>query len=190
MGKNFEQPNFRFALLGLGDSNYSAFCQGPKLVYQDLIKKGAVPVIEPGWADNGVGLEVVVEPWIEKLWESISRHEKQSSFQISTAVAPLRPEQGTTSRNRRQMTDVDGIRGTMAANLRHLKIQKWRERLGGKTLQTNSLSALALPEDSALTVPSASTPFLKLDIASPPPDTWKTDQDGCPSPHFKVNKSL
>lgn len=65
--------HLRFGLLGLGDSNYSAFCQGPKVIYQALVNKGALPILAPGWADDGVGLEVVVEPWIDQLWEAASK---------------------------------------------------------------------------------------------------------------------
>ena len=64
--------SFRFALLGLGDSNYSAFCQGPKVIYQALVDRGAKAILPPGWADDGIGLEVVVEPWIDNLWEAVS----------------------------------------------------------------------------------------------------------------------
>ena len=69
---------YRFALLGLGDSNYSSFCQGPRTIYESLIRRGGVPITQPAWADNGVGLEVTVEPWIENLWRALADIAKAS----------------------------------------------------------------------------------------------------------------
>lgn len=45
----------RFAQLGLGDSNYSQFCNGPKTLHERLLDLGAEPFYEPAWADDGVG---------------------------------------------------------------------------------------------------------------------------------------
>ena len=61
----------RFAYLGLGDSNYSQFCNGPKTLRERLLDLGAEEFADPGWADDGVGLEEVVEPWIEGLWGAL-----------------------------------------------------------------------------------------------------------------------
>ena len=56
----------------------------------------------------------------------------------------------------------------MEEDLRHLKIEKWRQRLGGSRHQDDNglLAALTLPEDAVLTVPSAPAPFLKLDLTA------------------------
>jgi len=61
----------RFALLGLGDTNYNDFCAAPKALLRRLTELGAKPFYPPGWGDNGTGLEEVVEPWIEGLWEAL-----------------------------------------------------------------------------------------------------------------------
>ena len=58
-----------FALLGLGDTNYNQFCNAPKALYRRLSELGAKPFHPAGWADDGTGLEEVVEPWIEGLWD-------------------------------------------------------------------------------------------------------------------------
>ena len=47
--------HIRFAILGLGDSNYSQFCNGPKTLHERLVDLGAKTFYEPGWADDGVG---------------------------------------------------------------------------------------------------------------------------------------
>ncbi len=57
--------NLHYALLGLGDTNYTQFCNGPKLFYKLFNQLGAKCFYGPEWADDGTGLECVVEPFIE-----------------------------------------------------------------------------------------------------------------------------
>ena len=45
----------KFAILGLGDTNYTQFCNGPKTLHSRLQDLGAQEFYEPGWADDGVG---------------------------------------------------------------------------------------------------------------------------------------
>jgi len=66
----------QFALLGLGDTNYSQFCAAPRALHRRLVELGARPFFEAAWADDGTGLEEVVEPWIEGLWEALNKMEK------------------------------------------------------------------------------------------------------------------
>nr|XP_039256966.1 methionine synthase reductase-like [Styela clava] len=63
-----------YALLGLGDSNYSTFCGGPKTLQRSLKKLGAKSFYSSGFADDGTDLEMVVEPWIEGLWPALKSH--------------------------------------------------------------------------------------------------------------------
>lgn len=61
--------NLSFTVLGLGDTNYENFCATGKRVDRALSKLGAQRFYNRGDADDGVGLELVVEPWIEGLWK-------------------------------------------------------------------------------------------------------------------------
>ena len=61
----------QYTVLGLGDTNYNQFCNGPKNLHRRLKELGACLFYQPGWADDGTGLELVVEPWIEGLWTAI-----------------------------------------------------------------------------------------------------------------------
>jgi len=63
--------NLRFAFLALGDSNYTNFCNCGKTIEKRLLQLGAKPFYLTGCADDAVGLEVTVEPWIDGLWEAI-----------------------------------------------------------------------------------------------------------------------
>lgn len=61
-----------YALLGLGDTNYTTFLGFPKAVEKQLKKLGAKQFYKSGWADDAVGLENVVDPWIENLWPALT----------------------------------------------------------------------------------------------------------------------
>ncbi|XP_075442295.1 methionine synthase reductase isoform X2 [Ascaphus truei] len=84
--QNKELPDDHFAhlkygLLALGDSEYTYFCNGGKIIDRRLQELGAKHFYETGYADDCIGLELVVEPWIEGLWaalkELMSRTENQ-----------------------------------------------------------------------------------------------------------------
>lgn len=60
-----------YALLGLGDTNYENFCNAAKKIDVALIGAGASAFTPRGLADDGTGLESVVEPWIEKLYAAL-----------------------------------------------------------------------------------------------------------------------
>uniref|UniRef100_A0A8R1HV41 Methionine synthase reductase n=1 Tax=Caenorhabditis japonica TaxID=281687 RepID=A0A8R1HV41_CAEJA len=57
-----------YAILGLGDSNYSSYQTIPRKIDKQLAALGANRLFERGEADDQVGLELAVEPWIEQLF--------------------------------------------------------------------------------------------------------------------------
>eukprot|EP01088_Endostelium_zonatum_P008984 TRINITY_DN22178_c0_g1_i1.p1 TRINITY_DN22178_c0_g1~~TRINITY_DN22178_c0_g1_i1.p1 ORF type:complete len:815 (-),score=223.72 TRINITY_DN22178_c0_g1_i1:77-2521(-) len=62
----------KYALLGLGDSNYATFQAIPKKLDAKLLSLGATKFLARGEADDATGLEDVVEPWIDDLFECLN----------------------------------------------------------------------------------------------------------------------
>ncbi|XP_062566305.1 methionine synthase reductase-like [Saccostrea cucullata] len=65
--------HLNYALLGLGDSNYTNFCNAGKTLDKRLEELGARRFYPCGWADDAVGLEQAVEPWIEGLFPALKQ---------------------------------------------------------------------------------------------------------------------
>lgn len=81
----------RYALLGLGDTNYENFCAAGKRVDAALRKLGAVRLGPRADADDAVGLETVVEPFIASLYpllvEAVASAAAAAGVGASAAVA-------------------------------------------------------------------------------------------------------
>ncbi|XP_053449048.1 methionine synthase reductase isoform X2 [Nycticebus coucang] len=85
--------HLRYGLLGLGDSEYTYFCNGGKIIDKRLQELGARHFYDTGHADDCVGLELVVEPWISGLWAALTEHFQSNREQekISGALSMASP---------------------------------------------------------------------------------------------------
>uniref|UniRef100_A0A2K6DWE5 Methionine synthase reductase n=1 Tax=Macaca nemestrina TaxID=9545 RepID=A0A2K6DWE5_MACNE len=82
--------HLRYGLLGLGDSEYTYFCNGGKIIDKRLQELGARHFYDTGHADDCVGLELVVEPWIAGLWPALREHFRSSRGQEEiSGTAPV-----------------------------------------------------------------------------------------------------
>lgn len=63
--------NLNYAILGLGDTNYTTFCGGPKSFHNKFQDLGGKCIYGPFWADDGTGLDIEVEPFKEGLWNAL-----------------------------------------------------------------------------------------------------------------------
>jgi len=76
-----------FAVLGLGDSNYTNFCNCPKGILSRLQDLGATSFYEAGFGDDAVGLEEVVEPWIDQLFPSLRQLlNKENTMDVNSNI--------------------------------------------------------------------------------------------------------
>ncbi|XP_065882526.1 methionine synthase reductase-like isoform X2 [Dysidea avara] len=109
-----------YTVLGLGDSNYSKFCNMGKLLDERMNSLGATRFYDAGFADDAVGLEAVVEPWIEGLWNALSSLFDQNSNEMSKSpsrsntrilpeVAPAKPLR-TQNSNESILSSPDELR--------------------------------------------------------------------------------
>lgn len=62
----------KVAVLGLGDTNYDKFCYAAKTLHKRFLELGAVEFYRAGFADEAIGLDTVVEPWISGLWKALA----------------------------------------------------------------------------------------------------------------------
>ncbi|KAL1783770.1 methionine synthase reductase [Sigmodon hispidus] len=85
--------HLHYGLLGLGDSEYTYFCNGGKVIDKRLQELGAQHFYGTGHADDCVGLELVVEPWIAGLWAALTKHFKSLGGQeeMSDALPQASP---------------------------------------------------------------------------------------------------
>ncbi|NXG13504.1 MTRR reductase, partial [Grallaria varia] len=84
--------HLQYGLLGLGDSEYMFFCNGGKTVDRRLQELGAQHFYDTGLADDCVGLELVVDPWIDGLWLALKKalllqKEKEGMNSVVDAVS-------------------------------------------------------------------------------------------------------
>uniref|UniRef100_A0A8C7QPJ9 Methionine synthase reductase n=1 Tax=Oncorhynchus mykiss TaxID=8022 RepID=A0A8C7QPJ9_ONCMY len=84
-----------YAFLALGDTNYADFCKCGKTIDSRLLDLGAKHFYATGHADDGVGLELVLDPWLEGLWERVSLNETPESV-VSERKSVLTTQSGQT----------------------------------------------------------------------------------------------
>nr|XP_002741834.2 PREDICTED: methionine synthase reductase-like [Saccoglossus kowalevskii] len=124
---NDHLKQLKYTLLGLGDSNYSNFCNNGKNFDKRLNDLGGQRFYPSGFADDAVGLEIVVEPWIEGLWKALrqelkmdhSNHDDVQTENLSKELENIKLveneqtdsliEVSETERTKRNETEIDAI---------------------------------------------------------------------------------
>ncbi|KAJ9466607.1 putative methionine synthase reductase [Diplonema papillatum] len=81
--------NVRFGVLGLGDQNYNCFCGFGRDLDVRLGELGGQRFVERGEADEAVGLEIVVEPWIGKVLDLLPRVLEVPPVSYAQSSAPM-----------------------------------------------------------------------------------------------------
>ena len=104
--KNANQSNshllthVRFAVLGLGSTDYSKYMHAPRYVHQKLRELGAKEFYYMGEADDATGLEATFEPWLEGIQAAVLSEVDQLNSLTSQAVEdllkPIAKDESTT----------------------------------------------------------------------------------------------
>jgi len=172
--KSDHLAHLRYTILGLGDTNYTNFCQCPKDFHQRLQALGAQTFYAPGWADDGTGLDVVCDPWIEGLWSVLKKEAavaaagadigKEGSGVDGVTKDSSAPLNGTISTATSTAT-VNGVSASScslpsvsAASSASCTTSAVADRPSTASL-TRSIAPLC---DAALSVPTESPAFLDL----------------------------
>ncbi|KAI8093114.1 uncharacterized protein BX664DRAFT_357588 [Halteromyces radiatus] len=87
----------QITLLGLGDTNYSNFNNTVKRIEKKCKELGATIFYEKGLADDAEGLENVVDPWIEKLWDALPKVLESSGAPAETSIDKVTETLKTTT---------------------------------------------------------------------------------------------
>ncbi|XP_039522695.1 methionine synthase reductase isoform X3 [Pimephales promelas] len=111
--------HLRYALLALGDTNYANFCNGGKTIDSLLQRLGAKHFYATGHADDGTGLEVVVDPWIEGLWDALKK--KLSGMSASDQTGDTRSD-CTQDNNHKNASGQEKNKSDVEVDLHLLKL--------------------------------------------------------------------
>uniref|UniRef100_S4RH50 Methionine synthase reductase n=1 Tax=Petromyzon marinus TaxID=7757 RepID=S4RH50_PETMA len=143
-----------FFSAGLGDTNYTNFCNCGRTMDRRLAELGAQRFYQTGHADDAVGTELVAEPWVEGLWEAL--------------VSECKQEGGGTSRVGERVADVSPPR---ERDQEHGDAGKQISESTEKTLDQTQPEKPLVPSltvsvpplsEATLQVPSLPEPYLQL----------------------------
>ncbi|XP_039698731.1 methionine synthase reductase isoform X2 [Pteropus medius] len=151
--------HLRYGLLGLGDSEYTYFCNGGKVIDRRLQELGARRFYDTGHADDCVGLELVVEPWIDGLWAALAKlFVSSSEGEMSGALTAAPGASGTTDAAKPELIHVE-------SQVELLRL----DDPGGKDSEVSEQNGASRGQSSALTAdfePSLTRSVPPLSLAS------------------------
>lgn len=110
-----EQQPFRhcaFAVLALGDTNYDSFCHTGKQVDKKMAELGGTRALKIACADEALGLEDVVEPWVSDILKKVTEECRPkgtvSSGTFNTDTTTKEKDDAQTTVTPEQETDKQG----------------------------------------------------------------------------------
>lgn len=175
--------HLRYALLALGDTNYANFCNGGKTIDSLLQRLGAKHFYATGHADDGTGLEVVVDPWIEGLWDALKKTFSGMSASNQTGAAR---SDCTQDNNLKNASGQEKNKSDLEVDLHLLKLSEVHspnEKTASETHSTTLVASLkqSVPplSESVLKVPALPPSYLEvvLEQASTEGETVPSGKD-------------
>ncbi|NXW88498.1 MTRR reductase, partial [Alopecoenas beccarii] len=165
--------HLQYGLLGLGDSEYTFFCNGGKTVDRRLQELGAQHFYDTGLADDCVGLELVVDPWIDGLWLALrdaflSQQEKEGmssnadTISSSLSAAPHdMDELNLSSEVRNLKLEDEGVRSSNVLSQKSVDIH-----LAASTRDTEPSLVHSVPpvSQSALNIPALPPDYIEVEF--------------------------
>ncbi|RIB11914.1 hypothetical protein C2G38_2202195 [Gigaspora rosea] len=101
----------KFSILGLGDTNYSNFNNTAKRLEKKLLDLGGTSFYNTGLADDAVGLESIVDPWIANLWPALAnvcvKKQKDSGIDVTESIVSLSIKDNSQNTNNDQSNEND-----------------------------------------------------------------------------------
>ncbi|KAG2458421.1 methionine synthase reductase isoform X1 [Polypterus senegalus] len=160
--------HLHYALLGLGDSNYSNFCNCGKTIDKRLGELGAQQFYASGYADDGVGLELVVEPWIEGLWDALRKFVTSA---MSTSQKDTNNHVGDHNA-KNEMRTIESAVTDLNLHLLSLDESSSKDESGGscnivaegEVLEASLTRSVSPLSESSLNVPALPAPFLDVEL--------------------------
>ncbi|KAI4891904.1 hypothetical protein NFI96_015861, partial [Prochilodus magdalenae] len=160
--------HLHYALLALGDTNYANFCNCGKTIDSRLQELGAKHFYATGHADDGTGLEIVVDPWIEGLWEALRRTFARMSVSNQEGIA-----QGQdTEKSIQQEAPIQGKLDSAAVSLNLLKltdVETQKEKAETSVSESKSTETHKAPLEASLIRSVAPLSGSSLNVPALPP---------------------
>uniref|UniRef100_A0A672NQB5 Methionine synthase reductase n=1 Tax=Sinocyclocheilus grahami TaxID=75366 RepID=A0A672NQB5_SINGR len=167
--------HLHYALLALGDTNYANFCNGGKTIDSRLQQLGAKHFYATGHADDGTGLEVVVDPWIEGLWDALKKTfssmatSDQQDTDLSDCTQDDFHKNASVDLHLLKLSETDSQKGKAITS----------DSIDVETLSTVLVASLKqsvpLLSESALNVPALPASYLEVRLEQ---ETVPSDKDG------------
>ncbi|XP_025904342.1 methionine synthase reductase [Nothoprocta perdicaria] len=164
--------HLQYGLLGLGDSEYTFFCNGGKTVDRRLQELGAQRFYGTGLADDCVGLELVVDPWIDGLWLALKeafllQKEKEGMSTIASAATnslstvPCEHKPDLTSKMQQLKLEEEGVRSSDVLSQKLIDINLVTPAQDTEPSLVHSVPPIS---QSALNVPALPPEYIEVQL--------------------------
>ncbi|XP_036081654.1 methionine synthase reductase isoform X3 [Rousettus aegyptiacus] len=188
--------HLRYGLLGLGDSEYTYFCNGGKVIDRRLQELGARRFYDTGHADDCVGLELVVEPWIAGLWAALEKlFAPRGEGEMSAALTAAPGAPGATDPAGPEVLHVESQVAQLRLEDPGRKGPEASEENVASSAQSRAVPADAGPSltrsvpplaQAALSVPASPPDYLQVHLQEPAGQEERQESVPSADPVFQV----